>query len=36
MLPRSWKGPDLLAKDGTVAVETLELVHEGFLHGAAG
>jgi phage tail-like protein len=36
VLPKSWKGPDLTAKDGTVAIETLELVHEGFLQGAAG
>jgi phage tail-like protein len=32
VLPSSWKGPSLNAKDGsTVAVETLVLAHEGFL-----
>ncbi len=32
VLPASWKGPSLNAKDGSaVAVETLVLAHEGFL-----
>jgi len=29
--PRRWRGPDLDARSGNVAVETLELEHEGFL-----
>jgi phage tail-like protein len=29
----AWKGPQLDAKGNTVALETLELVHEGFLDG---
>ncbi|MBX9394360.1 phage tail protein [Streptomyces sp. TRM72054] len=29
--PKSWKGPDLDATSGNVAVETLELAHQGFL-----
>ena len=29
--PKRWTGPDLNAKSSDVAVETLELVHEGFL-----
>jgi phage tail-like protein len=29
--PSKWIGPTLSAKDNAVAVETLELVHEGFL-----
>lgn len=29
--PRRWRGPDLDARTGNVAVETLELEHEGFL-----
>jgi len=29
--PLRWRGPDLDAKSGNVAVETLELAHEGFL-----
>jgi phage tail-like protein len=29
--PHSWKGPDLNASGSEVAIETLELVHEGFL-----
>jgi phage tail-like protein len=29
--PKSWKGPDLAAGSQNVAIETLELVHEGFL-----
>ena len=31
VLPFSWKGPSLGATSHAVAVETLELVHEGFL-----
>jgi phage tail-like protein len=34
VLPASWKGPELASHDGKVAMETLELVHEGFLPGA--
>lgn len=30
-LPAAWKGPQLDAKGNAVAIETLELVHEGFL-----
>lgn len=30
-MPSSWKGPQLDASGKTVALETLELVHEGFL-----
>jgi phage tail-like protein len=33
VLPRSWRGPELTASQASVAMETLELVHEGFLHG---
>ncbi|MFB7056446.1 phage tail protein [Streptomyces vinaceus] len=29
--PKSWKGPDMDATNGNVAMETLELVHQGFL-----
>ena len=29
--PQQWQGPSLTAKDSNVAVETLVLVHEGFL-----
>jgi phage tail-like protein len=29
--PLRWRGPDLDARSGNVAVETLELAHEGFL-----
>lgn len=32
-LPAAWKGPSLDAKGNSVALETLELVHEGFLDG---
>ncbi len=31
VFPSSWKGPDLNATANAVALETLELVHEGFL-----
>jgi phage tail-like protein len=31
VLPFSWKGPTLNATSKDVAIETLELVHEGFL-----
>jgi phage tail-like protein len=31
VLPYSWEGPALAAKDSQVAIETLVLVHEGFL-----
>jgi phage tail-like protein len=31
VLPNSWKGPQFDANGKTVAIETLELVHEGFL-----
>lgn len=30
-MPSSWKGPQLDASGKTVAIETLEIVHEGFL-----
>lgn len=30
-MPSSWKGPQLDAAGKTVAIETLEIVHEGFL-----
>ncbi|MFF3159107.1 phage tail protein [Streptomyces sp. NPDC057910] len=29
--PKAWKGPDMDATNGNVAVETLELIHQGFL-----
>jgi phage tail-like protein len=29
--PQRWKGPDLNASGSDVAIETLELIHEGFL-----
>jgi phage tail-like protein len=29
--PGRWQGPDLRAQDGQVALETLELLHQGFL-----
>lgn len=29
--PAAWKGPDLRATSGEVAIETLQLIHEGFL-----
>ncbi len=32
-LPSSWKGPQFDASGKSVAIETLELVHEGFLDG---
>lgn len=31
VFPRSWKGPDLDGRSSAVAIETLDLVHEGFL-----
>lgn len=31
VFPKSWKGPDLDAKSSDFAIESLELVHEGFL-----
>ena len=31
VLPFSWHGPALAARDSTVAIETLVLAHEGFL-----
>ncbi|MGP3690552.1 phage tail protein [Streptomyces sp. IBSNAI002] len=31
VFPKSWKGPDLDADTSKVALETLELAHEGFL-----
>jgi phage tail-like protein len=31
VLPNMWKGPALNATSREVALETLELVHEGFL-----
>jgi phage tail-like protein len=31
VFPRQWSGPDLDASGNKVAVETLQLVHEGFL-----
>ncbi|BCB88711.1 phage tail protein [Phytohabitans suffuscus] len=31
VFPRSWRGPDLDGRSSAVAVETLDLVHEGFL-----
>jgi phage tail-like protein len=31
VLPKSWRGPELDAKGTEVAVEQLELVHQGFL-----
>ncbi|GAA2807305.1 phage tail protein [Crossiella cryophila] len=31
VLPRSWRGPELDAKGAEIAIEQLELVHEGFL-----
>ena len=30
-MPQSWKGPQLDATGKGVALETLEIVHEGFL-----
>lgn len=30
--PVSWSGPELSATDNKVAIETLELAHQGFLH----
>jgi phage tail-like protein len=30
-VPQSWKGPQLSATGKGVAMETLEIVHEGFL-----
>jgi phage tail-like protein len=33
VLPASWRGPDLVGQSDKVAMETLELVHEGFLPG---
>ncbi|RSS67423.1 phage tail protein [Streptomyces sp. WAC06614] len=29
--PKSWKGPDMDATSGNVALEQLELIHQGFL-----
>ncbi|MFF4369388.1 phage tail protein [Streptomyces sp. NPDC001594] len=29
--PKSWKGPDMDATNANVALETLELIHQGFL-----
>ena len=31
VFPARWSGPDLDANDGRIAIEALELVHEGFL-----